>query len=190
MGTEKIKLTLRGLRPLLMHSSRLSDPLDPASIDLAKLTSGRAKTHSTHVEISRREWAAGLWLRDGLPCVASEAIEATFVAAAKGLRKKKAAQVGFFCCESPILKYPGPRDLEQLWADPAFRLRYPVRVNQARTMRTRARFPEWSVNIEAEYVPSVLSREEIVDLFRIAGFREGLGDWRPRYGRFEVIDFA
>ena len=90
--------------------------------------------------------------------------------------------------EPGSLAYPGPRSIEQLWPDPTFRLRYPVRVHNARTIRTRPRFPEWSVLFEAEYVPTALSREEIIELFQLAGFREGLGDWRPKFGRFEAFE--
>lgn len=186
MAIEKIRLRLEGQRPLLMHSSRLVDPLDPVSIDLARLTSKRMKTAADHEEIARVEWYGGMWARDGKPCIIAEAIEAALVGAARSVRKGKSAQVGFFCSESPLLAYSGPSDLDELWADPRFRLRYPVRVNQVRTMRTRVRFPEWKVEFEAEFVPTALSRDEILDLFRVAGFREGLGDWRPKYGRFDA----
>jgi hypothetical protein len=188
MPIEKIRMRLQGVRPLLMHSSRLADPLDAAAIDLARAAAKRAKTRADHEAIARIEWHGGLWARDGLPCIPGEAIEAAFVAAARSVRKTRQAQIGFFCCESPLLAYPGPRSIEQLWADPAFRLRYPVRVHNARTIRTRPRFPEWSVVVEAEYVPTALSREEIIELFQLAGFREGLGDWRPRFGRFEAFE--
>jgi len=48
------------------------------------------------------------------------------------------------------------------------------------------RFPTWSVTIEVEFLPSLLNRNEVVEIFETAGFREGLGDWRPKFGRFSV----
>ena len=53
-------------------------------------------------------------------------------------------------------------------------------------MRTRARFPDWRVDVEAEFESGLLDRTEIVETFRVAGFRIGLGDWRPEFGRFSV----
>lgn len=35
-------------------------------------------------------------------------------------------------------------------------------------------------------VPTLLERTDIWDLFAIAGAQEGIGDWRPKYGRFTV----
>jgi hypothetical protein len=41
-------------------------------------------------------------------------------------------------------------------------------------MRTRPRFPEWSVEFNATFFPSLLNRSDVIDIFTISGFREGL----------------
>src|SRR5882757_911382 len=69
MSAERIRLRLEGTRPLLMHSGRLADPLDPAALDLAHITAKRPKTRADLEEISRREWYGGLWLHGGRPCI-------------------------------------------------------------------------------------------------------------------------
>jgi len=43
MAVEKITLRLVGVGPMLMHSSRLADPLDPQAKALSKVTSKRNK---------------------------------------------------------------------------------------------------------------------------------------------------
>ena len=53
-------------------------------------------------------------------------------------------------------------------------------------MRTRARFPVWQITAEVEFLPSLLNRNDVLEIFDIAGFREGLGDWRPKFGKFSV----
>jgi hypothetical protein len=53
-------------------------------------------------------------------------------------------------------------------------------------MRTRARFPTWRATVRAEFLPTVMNRRDVVEILEIAGFREGLGDWRPKFGRFAV----
>lgn len=186
MTAELIRFRLTGERPLLMHSSRLVDPLDPISNELARLTAKRAKTNADQEEIARVEWRGGLWLFGGRPCIPAEAIEATFLGAAKINRKGKHARAGFLVPDTPLLQYPGSTDLEALYADPAFRFRFPVRVNDARVMRTRARFATWHVDVTAEYLPGLFSAQDVFHLLEVAGFREGLGDWRPRFGRFSV----
>jgi hypothetical protein len=88
-----------------------------------------------------------------------------------------------------LLHYEGPDNLKELWADENFRLRSGVRVRNARTMRTRPRFPSWSANVTASFLPTLLDRAEVVEFFRIAGSL-GIGDWRPRYGKFIVEELA
>ena len=53
-------------------------------------------------------------------------------------------------------------------------------------MRTRPRFDTWNVAFTANYLPSFLSRELILEIFALSGISRGLGDWRPRFGRFQV----
>lgn len=186
MSVGQLQVRLQGERPLLMHSSRLADPLDPIKIELDRLTSKRSKTIADHEQIAKVEWHGGLWLLGAKPCIPSEAIEAAFVGAAKTRRKGKQAKAGFSCTASPLLEYDGPDDLSSLWEDKAFRLRFPVNVSASKVMRTRPRFSNWRVDVRIEYLPSLLNPSEVIEIFEIAGLREGLGDWRPKFGRFSV----
>jgi len=186
MSAEQLRVRLTGERPLLMHSSRLADPLEPIKADLDRLTKKRDKTLADHEQIARVEWHGGLWLADSKPCIPSEAIESAFIAAAKTRRKGKHAKAGLACIGSPLLQYDGPSDLTSLWNDKAFRLRFAVNVNDAKVMRTRPRFPDWHVIADIEFLPSLLNPNEVIEIFEIAGMREGLGDWRPKFGKFSV----
>jgi hypothetical protein len=185
--TVNMMLELTGVRPLLMHSATLADPLHRITRELASLTRKRDKTAADHEAIARVEWGGGLWLANGRPCIPAEAVDATFVEAARTRKKGKAAVAGFRCSAPAILQYEGPSTIEELWADERYRLRSSVTVNgKSRTIRTRPRFPEWRAMIEAECVTGLLEPDEVVALFEVAGFRIGLGDWRPKYGRFLV----
>lgn len=57
-------------------------------------------------------------------------------------------------------------------------------------LRYRPYFHGWEVDLEIEYNASIVSAEQIILLFDIAGFSVGVGDWRPEkdgpYGRFHV----
>lgn len=58
-------------------------------------------------------------------------------------------------------------------------------------LRYRAEFKEWRTTFVVKFNSSVLSAEQIVNLFNTAGFGVGIGEWRPQrngqYGRFHVM---
>jgi hypothetical protein len=76
-------------------------------------------------------------LINGQVCLPGEIMEAHLVEAAKKLKKGQQAKAGLFCDGTFPLVYPGPADLEDLWADQTFRLTTGVRVQRNRIMRTR-----------------------------------------------------
>lgn len=57
-------------------------------------------------------------------------------------------------------------------------------------IRYRGEFPEWRCTIQIVYNANAISPEQIVNLFNVAGFGVGVGEWRPEkdgsYGRFHV----
>lgn len=187
MDARMTTIEIAGVRPLLMHAGRLADPLDAAAIALARVTAKRAKTPADHAEIGRLEWLGGLWLHGGRPCIPGEALEAAFLAAARTRRRGKAASAGLLVEMPARLEHDGPDGLEALWHDERFRLRHAVRVRDARTMRTRPCFPVWKARFEVSFLPSVMDEAEIRETFAVAGAFVGVGDWRPRFGRFTVM---
>jgi hypothetical protein len=184
MNAEKIRLRFTGTRPLLMHSSRLSDPLDAVTKRLARLTAKRPKTESDHIEIGRIEWYGGLWLHNGLPCIPADALQSAFKSVAKTEKRGQQAAAGILVEAPAILKYDGPSDIDELWLDERFSLRVPARVGRARTIRTRARFADWSVEFDLWFLPTLVNRESVLTTYATAGFLFGLGDWRPNHGTF------
>lgn len=58
-------------------------------------------------------------------------------------------------------------------------------------LRYRGEFRDWAVTFPLRYNPRVLSAEQIANLFNIAGFAIGVGDWRPqRDGQFGMFRYA
>jgi hypothetical protein len=53
-------------------------------------------------------------------------------------------------------------------------------------MRTRPIFATWAVDVAVDYMDDVVTRDQVIDAMGIAGLQVGLGDFRPRYGRFET----
>ena len=181
---KSISLTIEGAVPLLMHNGSMADPLNQFPREIKKISGKRDKTEADHEEIGRLEFLGSLWLSGGAPCIPGEAIEAAIVAGAKKKKRGNQAKAGIICPDMYPLIYDGPRDPLELWADERFRLRVGAKVGQARIMRTRPRFDNWKCNIKIEFMPSLLNESEVRDIAETVGLIIGIGDWRPRFGRF------
>lgn len=57
-------------------------------------------------------------------------------------------------------------------------------------LRYRGQFDPWGVRVRVEINTAVISAEQVVNLFALAGFAVGIAEWRPErdggYGRFRV----
>ena len=182
-----IKLKLTGTRPLLMHSDRFSNPLDPLTKAHKELTSKRKKTDEDHADIAKSEWLGGLYHDDEVgPYLPGVNIEAAMIAGGKlsklGTQLKRSAEVMDERC--PV-EYSGPRDPETLWEAGWYDARS-VKVQQARLMRYRPMFKKWAVTCEVMYDPQTINKEQVVSCMRDAGLFCGVGDYRPKFGRFDV----
>ncbi|MCJ2084601.1 hypothetical protein MKK88_01140 [Methylobacterium sp. E-005] len=186
MSYQRMKFRLTGVSPLLMHNGRLANPLDPMAKALKAVSSKRAKTDADHEEMARVEFLGGLYVGDDGPCIPGELIEAALIAAAKKSKRGPQAKSGLLSDANHRLDYAGPREPDALWCDENYRLTAGVRVGQARVMRTRPIFRDWSAEIFVDFLPGQLNRAEVAEMVRVAGEIVGLGDWRPRFGRFKV----
>jgi hypothetical protein len=184
MSYHRLNFRLTGVSPLVMHNGRLANPLDPMAKALKAVSGKRAKTDADFEEMARIEFLGGLYVGDDGPCIPGELIEALLIAAAKKSKRGPQAKAGLLSDGNHRLSYDGPREAAELWADAKFRLVAGVRVGQARVMRTRPVFRDWSAEIFVDYLPGQLNPAEVAEMVRTAGEIVGLGDWRPRFGRF------
>jgi hypothetical protein len=187
MAYQTLPFRLISAAPLLCHNGQLADPLNDLARQMKKISGKRNKTDTDLEELARLEWYGSLYLDDGRrPCLPGEVLEAAFVEAAKRQRRGKQAQAGILCPSNYLLEYDGPVNLDELWERPEFRLTVRVRVKQNRVMRPRPRFPTWAATIEVQYDPALLNANEVREIVQRTGSEVGLGDWRPRFGRFEA----
>ena len=186
MAYKTLNFKITGVAPLLMHNGQLANPLHDVAKQIKKITSKTNMTDADHEEKARLEWHGSLYLHEGKPCLPGEVLEAAFVAAARRQKMGKQAQAGIFCPDNYPLDYDGPQSLEKLWADPDHRLTVAARVKQNRPMRTRPIFRDWSCKIEVQFDDSLLNEEDVKRIVRVTGETVGIGDWRPKFGRFKV----
>ena len=179
-----------GTAPFLMHNGNLADPLDPHAKKMASISSKRRKTEADHARLAQLEFRGGLYLRDGKPCIPAEMIEAAIVKSAAQNRRGLKARAAIVVTENILLDYIGPTDPDALWEDESFQLRCPVRVGAIRIMRTRPMFKDWAADLHVGFLPSLLNPQDVQQFLTIAGEQIGIGDWRPRFGRFRVEELA
>jgi hypothetical protein len=55
-------------------------------------------------------------------------------------------------------------------------------MNHTPDIRTRAIFPEWACELEAEFVATLIKEGQFANLLAAAGRIRGIGDWRPEKG--------
>lgn len=187
----EFRIVMTGTAELLMHNARLSNPLDPIAKAMKKVSSKRTKTEEDHQELARLEHAGSLYHDEQVgPYIPGQNVQRCLVDAAKVTRAAPKITRGvFISTDVNPLGYSGPRDVAGLWADENFRHMASVKVKQNRIMRCRPRFRQWKVETDGQLDTAVLSFEELEEIVHTAGVMIGLGDYRPRFGRFaaEVV---
>lgn len=184
---DSVKAKLTGLSTMLMHSSRLSNPLDPKVKELKLLTGKKKKTDEDQWAIARAEFELGMYYDDKLgPYIPTENIRKSII---EGGRLSKLGTAIDRCVQvledRAKLEYKGPRTVAELWEGKFYDLSS-VGVQNARTMRCRPAFEKWAATIELFFDPSMINRDQLLASMEAAGKFVGLGDYRPRYGRYSV----
>lgn len=180
-------LRLEGTRSLLMHNGRLADPRNELTARLHALRM-QPRTEATEAAARKLEWLGGLCTDQQQRVALSEdAILAAGLAGARYLKRDfevNAAVMGaaaFF-----PLEYDGPKDIQQLYASGRFIDCRGVMLRDRRFMRVRPRFDQWALNVALIVDESVIDPRDVVAAYDAAGRLVGLGDYRPRFGRFTV----
>lgn len=181
-----VNITIESSGPMLMHSDRTANPLNSHTKALKAITGKRKKTDDDHYEISRLEFIAGCYHNGGwyLP---SANIEAMLLASAKhfklGTTIKQALLVpddGTFNFDDEKLK---PEDLFKVeeYVD-----QRTVKIGTSKTIRTRPIFPKWKSVFTCWLDTDKMDVEQLVQIVENAGKYVGIGDYRPRFGKFTI----
>lgn len=185
---DTIKVKISGISPLLMHSARFANPLDPMTKAHKSLTSKRKKTDEDHAAISKSEFIGGIYFNEThgvyIPGIN---VEACMFEAAKMQKLGKTAKRSIIVLEDLIsLDYKGPKDVEKLYEDTRFVDVRAVKVGTSKLMRTRPKFDAWSASFTVTFNPEQIEQRDILKILEDAGSLVGIGDFRPRYGKFSV----
>ena len=181
-------IDITGTSALLMHNARLADPLDPITKEKAKVSSKRKKTEEDQELLSHLEWQGGLYWHDAVgPYLPGDNVFKSLIEAARKSKDGKRVEQGLLITtdQNPLV-YDGPRTLDGMWEDKRFVHRCTVKQQMSRIVRTRPIFHSWRTQVEGRFDDSVLNAEDVESFAEIAGKYIGVGDWRPKHGRFDV----
>lgn len=198
-----IRTTWTGIRPLVMHNGLLADPTNPYTRRIKEICGKGSKklTDADYEERDALEWLGALYFRgygemltpEGKAelFMPSDNIERCIQLGAQKSRLGKDVQAAVFCTEAEIpLQFEGPKDLSKLQADPRFSLRKGVKVTTSRIIRVRPMLPtSWKVTFGLEFDESIVNEKSLIKAMNDAGALVGLGDWRPKFGRF-IVEMA
>jgi hypothetical protein len=190
-----LSFSIKGTYPLMFHNGRLADPLNHYAKAMKEITSKRKKTDADHQALYDLEWEGSLYVNDqNQVIIPGINIEAAFIEGAKKQRLGPAFKAGFLCDEDFPLKHDGPKDIEKLKSMDRFRDKRGVKVNGSRVIRCRPIFGSgngwWGLDFTVQYLPDVLNESQVRSTLDIIGRLVGLGDHKPKYGRFEVLTGA
>lgn len=192
MELTTVTLRLTGAAPMLMHSARLCDRTDPLvqakKVITDKPARGKnAKTDEDHIEMQRLEFLAGLYHTPEMGVyIPGPNLEGVLRDGAKIARKGKATEAGLQI-DDAALEFPG-RGLspEELWETQQYHDVRSVVVTRQRVMRTRPIFREWALTASVTIFSPGIKPADVLAWMEHAGVYVGLGDYRPKFGRFSV----
>lgn len=190
-GYQQYEVQLSG-DSLIMHNGQTADPLNPFSKAMKEISGKRKKTDSDYEAMSNIEYRAGLYLnKKNEVIVPSRVLESVLVEGAKKSKEGKLALSGMFVDTDAILEYDGgPMSVDALVKSEDHRICVAVRVGMAKVMRTRPHFKNWNAKFKVSINSDVANQEQLKRWLEDAGAYVGIGDWRPRHGRYEVLNFA
>lgn len=186
---KNLKVTWKGITPLIMHSCQCVNPLHPIAKELRKYTSKKKKTDEDYEIISNLEWEAGAYWKDGLGLyIPAENVEATIVNGAKV--NKKGTDIEKYCDVTDLyipFDYGENLTKDELIHNFEYRDTRIMTVMRARINRTRPRFDQWKIVFNLRYDENQIDLDVIVNAMEYAGSYVGLCDSRPKYGKFVAI---
>ena len=182
INIQRITITLIGDSPLIVHAWSAK-----AKKEMLDKQMKKAKTAKQAKDPARDYEEAFYRLENGKPGFPTVAFKAAAVSAggrfSEGLKMTELR--GAFHIEGELVEVHGDARMREDM----------VRVGMGTAdIRYRPEFPEWRVELPVRYNADKISVEQMANIFNLAGFGVGVGEWRPekdgQFGMFHVATDA
>lgn len=199
MRALKYRLRLEGRRPLMLHNVQVASRFNPYARRIAPLAAKRTKTDDDMIEILRLHWESAFYWDEELgPVLPTANIFKSFVESGKRTRSGKKVEGGVIALDGDVpIEYNGPRTRDELWAagsggfnSPFVDLRLVTTSTGQKVDSCRPLFQQWSCESEWLIDPSMIDEDEFLEVVQRAGTAIGVGAYRLKYGRYNVISVA
>lgn len=181
---KEIQVAIHGLRPYLQHRR----PQDEKDVEKSKQITNILRKNAYDVEAGAAEAALGVYLNSkGKPYIPADQIQESMTRAGTQIRvagQGKKTYKDFMRSYLFITPEQIPLTPETWEVDRRF-----VRINRAGIMRHRPIFNDWAAKMKITLTDDTIPVDVVLEILRISGTRVGIGDYRPRFGLFEVAAF-
>jgi len=205
MALRRFEIAVEGASPLLLSNNAPSDPLSEASKLKKHFTSKSKKVDEDHENMRVIDWVySGYWsipgkvvLDDVQNALSFDGFSDLYMPdqnfarclrnGATAWRLGKETTRAVMVENSPLIEFDGPDTAEDLLQNPKFTLISPVVRKGSTNWITRLIIPQWKCVFQVSIDDERISVENLTNICNAAGRFEGLGTWRPRYGRFTSV---
>jgi hypothetical protein len=170
----RLNVTIKGIAPLLQHRY----PSEKEETKILKVRGTRDYSKEAELALYRDE--------QGMICQPADHILGALIKAATDFKiTGKGKKTYRDLVRSAVVISPDliPHHNSKWAVD-----RRPVVVQRSRIMRERPRFDEWELAFVVEILDEQLEASALKQIFDQAG-KVGIGDFRPRFGRFMVTEY-
>ena len=184
-----LNIKITGTRPFLSHADTLSAPLNPLTKYHKSLSSKRKKTDEDYALLAESQLVTSCYYDEQLGFVMNgEMIEACIKSGAKLNKLGKVIDRAIMLTDVvfPMTIKNCPANPQELAKNQDFIYAKSVKIGTARVMSYRPIFRDWSVEFGLMFDEEQITKEELLMVLENAGNLCGVGDWRPRFGRFSV----
>ena len=186
---KKITFKLKGVQPLMLNNPQAVNPLNAYAKKLKPLTSKRTKTDADHEDIYRIKFES-CWYQnsEGQYIIPGTHFEQSLISAAKETKQGKMFERSLNIFSDSILHFKDEdKSIEELYNAGIYVDIRCVGIKDSKITTCRAIVHDWSCEVEVLYDENQINAKDIISAMKIAGERYGVGTYRQKYGRFEVI---
>ena len=205
MTIRRFAINVKGTAKLLLSNNRCSDPLSEAAKIKKHFTGKRVKADKDHENLRIIDWVySGYWSKDGRVniddtenSVSFEGFEKLYMPGqnferclrngATAFKLGKEVTRALVVENNPEIQFDGPDTAEGMLQENKFINTSPVVRQKVTNWCTRIELPEWACNFEVTVDDDRISVDALERIVKAAGSFEGLGTWRPRFGRFSSV---